>query len=72
MFVTKITEDCYTEADEENLGFCISCKRFTTSCCEPDARKYECEECGKNTVYGAEEALIMGVIDFSDDESDDD
>jgi hypothetical protein len=25
---------------------------------EPDARKYECESCGANSVYGAEELLM--------------
>jgi len=47
------------EADE-NLGFCIACGADAFDC-EPDARKYECEECGLLEVYGAEELLIMGV-----------
>ena len=29
--------------------------------CEPDARGYECEHCGKFKVYGAEECLMMGI-----------
>ena len=28
--------------------------------CEPDARNYPCDACGTNTVYGAQELLIMG------------
>lgn len=38
----------------DNPGFCTSCGAEADQC-EPDAREYECEECGENTVYGAEE-----------------
>ena len=48
------------EAINNMDGWCTTCKDFTTGCCEPDARAYECELCGENTVYGAEEALLMG------------
>lgn len=45
------------EADE-NLGFCLACGEQQEGC-EPDARGYECEACGENQVYGAEEILVM-------------
>ncbi len=43
---------------DENLGFCISCgaEHFE---CEPDAMKYDCDECGEPEVYGAEMLLLM-------------
>lgn len=41
----------------DNPGFCIACGLEHDSC-EPDARKYVCEACGEQTVYGAEELLI--------------
>ena len=53
--------DRIQEATEMSEGWCTTCNDFTTGCCEPDAREYECELCGENTVYGAEEALFMGV-----------
>ena len=40
-----------------NDGFCIECGECQGGC-EPDARKYTCESCGKRAVYGAEELLI--------------
>ena len=43
----------------DNLGFCVSCGHEQEGC-EPDAAKYECEECGERAVYGAEQLLIMG------------
>ena len=49
------------EAMENNEGFCIECGE-SKSCCEPDARNYECESCGKKTVFGAEELLISGRV----------
>lgn len=43
------------------VGFCIACGEMQEGV-EPDARRYECEGCGKNKVYGAEEILlIMGA-----------
>ena len=41
------------EAMEGQYGFCIACGA-ERSCCEPDARKYPCEGCGQEEVYGAE------------------
>lgn len=41
----------------DNPGFCLACGEDADNC-EPDARKYHCECCEKNTVYGAEEILI--------------
>jgi len=42
----------------ENPGFCLACGSDAYGC-EPDAREYECEECGAGLVYGAEEVLMM-------------
>lgn len=44
---------------DDGTGFCVSCGAQHGGC-EPDARKYECDDCGKHTVYGAEELLLMG------------
>ena len=45
----------------DNPGFCIDCGEESNSC-EPDAREYECDDCGKRKVYGAEEIAFMGVF----------
>lgn len=45
---------------QDNIGFCLACGEEQDGC-EPDARKYECEVCGQNRVYGAEEILLMGA-----------
>jgi hypothetical protein len=42
----------------ENPGLCIACGAERDGC-EPDARGYECYECSENTVFGAEEILMM-------------
>ena len=42
----------------DNAGFCLACGAEADGC-EPDARRYECEECGEHKVYGASELLIM-------------
>ena len=41
----------------DDPGFCIRCGADAEAV-EPDARRYECEACGKRGVYGAEELLI--------------
>lgn len=40
----------------DNPGFCRACGHEQDGC-EPDARKYKCENCGKREVYGAAEFL---------------
>lgn len=49
------------EAMVDNIGFCTTCGA-ERECCEPDARKYECDECGAFAVYGAEELVMMGLV----------
>jgi hypothetical protein len=62
----SITADRIMEACErrdtvmDNPGFCIACGEDADGC-EPDARGYECECCGRRCVYGAEELLLMVV-----------
>ena len=46
----------------ENPGFCIACGAEHDGC-EPDASGYSCEVCGESKVYGAEEILIMGLVE---------
>lgn len=46
--------------DLGSAGFCAACGHEQDGC-EPDARGYECEECGENQVYGAQELLLMGA-----------
>jgi predicted RNA-binding Zn-ribbon protein involved in translation (DUF1610 family) len=43
----------------EYIGICTACG-FEQEGVEPDARRYECEDCGAHKVYGAEELLLMG------------
>lgn len=45
------------ESREEYTGFCIRCG-MEKGGVEPDARKYECDECGKRTVYGGEQIVL--------------
>ena len=64
----KFTEEEYQTHVEDNDGLCLACGEWTFGGCEPDAENYSCEACGKNKVIGAENALIMGAIEFSEDE----
>lgn len=44
------------------VGFCLECGAEKDGC-EPDARNYECDECGTFAVFGAEECIIMGTVE---------
>lgn len=48
------------EMVNESQGFCLSCGEVHESI-EPDARRYECDCCGAEKVYGAEELALMGL-----------
>jgi hypothetical protein len=45
--------------NDDGSGFCTQCGAEAYGV-EPDARGYECEECGADAVYGAEELVLMG------------
>jgi hypothetical protein len=66
MKITKEQLEIVISLYEENerncmdYGLCLNCG-YEQDCCEPDACEYECEECGKNTVYGAAEIVMMGA-----------
>lgn len=63
----KISIDQIMDAVEsgEYIGICIACGHEQEGC-EPDARRYECESCGKPKVYGAEELLLMTGLTHPD------
>jgi len=44
--------------NDDYEGICIACGEDAEGV-EPDARKYECESCGKEKVYGCQELLFM-------------
>lgn len=48
-------------ADDAQEGFCVTCGT-SRECCEPDAREYPCDECGTQTVFGAQELVMMGLV----------
>jgi hypothetical protein len=55
----RVADACHQrETSLDNPGFCLACGADHDGC-EPDARGYECYECGKNTVYGSEECLML-------------
>jgi hypothetical protein len=45
-------------AEENGVGFCRACGAEAHGV-EPDARRYKCDACELNFVYGAEELLLM-------------
>lgn len=47
--------------EEEYIGFCVACGEEQEGV-EPDARRYECESCGEDRVYGAQEILLSLVV----------
>lgn len=54
---TSLDELLWTARDED-AGYCLSCGAFAYGV-EPDARRYACEVCGQETVYGIEEVSLM-------------
>jgi Zn finger protein HypA/HybF involved in hydrogenase expression len=62
---TPISQAEYELAREQYDGWCHVCKDFTREETEPDAEEYDCPECGGNTVTGAENALIAGLIELA-------
>ncbi len=57
----RFTLEQIEAADSDYGGFCLACGAEAFNC-EPDARKYHCESCDLNLVYGAQEIGMMGLV----------
>ena len=68
--IIRISQETYAEMSENYGGYCTQCGDEASGV-EPDARKYVCESCGERAVYGIEELLISGLIQFPDGDSED-
>ena len=55
------TEDEMYAVNSSDEGFCLGCGS-TRSGVEPDARRYPCESCGEDLVYGFQELLFMDLL----------
>ena len=66
-FVPIVTEDEMFELMDCYEGFCVMCGAVR-GCCEPDARQYLCESCGKRGVYGFQELLLMGILQLEEED----
>ena len=64
--VFMFEEQEFLYASEDCQGRCIKCGDEAFGV-EPDARKYKCESCEENGVYGLDELLMMGQIMFVDE-----
>jgi predicted RNA-binding Zn-ribbon protein involved in translation (DUF1610 family) len=45
----------------DSPGWCLTCGEEVDGV-EPDARRYMCGCCGKKSIYGMEELLMMGLL----------
>jgi hypothetical protein len=63
----SITAEEYQDHCENYDGVCLACGEFSCGGVEPDAENYGCDCCGKNKVYGTEQALLIGMLTISED-----
>lgn len=62
--ISMTESECRSLSDAYS-GICVGvCQKVTADGVEPDARKYKCPQCGEHTVYGIEEAVLMGHVEF--------
>lgn len=59
----RFTVDQYIDLERDMVGICRQCGEEKASC-EPDARKYPCDHCGANEVYGTDELLARGELEI--------
>lgn len=59
----QMFESEYRYYRENYIGLCVECGAECDSV-EPDATSYTCHNCGACQVYGVEELLIRGRIEF--------
>lgn len=67
--MSTYTIEEYQQHVDNYDGFCRVCCGFTRDgSTEPDAENYECPVCDGMTVCGAENALILGLFSFANDD----
>lgn len=66
----KMSMAQYLESRKHYDGFCYACGNLNEGSHEPDAEKYECEDCGELASYGIETAYIMGHVTLTDEDLD--
>jgi hypothetical protein len=49
-------------------GICLNCGEMQYGGVEPDARRYHCEACGEESVYGLPEALVMDRVTVQEED----
>lgn len=66
----KLSIEEYATYTDENAGYCKTCDAITVeSGVEPDADGYACAKCGERTVYGVEQAVLMGLIEVAEEDA---
>jgi hypothetical protein len=63
----RLSEEEFQSLRDEDAGMCLACGEYAYGV-EPDARRYTCECCGVKSVYGLEEALVMGRVEITSGE----
>jgi len=64
LFPIKILKSEYLYHRKEYDGLCRFCGSWSFGGAEPDAEHYYCHECENRGVTGAENALLMGLIEI--------
>ena len=60
--ISMTESECFELHDDG--GICLGCDS-TQSPVEPDAKRVNCESCGKPSVYGVAQLLLMGRIEIT-------
>ena len=66
MDTIKVNTEDYLDATDSYMGWCPTCKAFTRDATEPDAEEYDCPVCDGREVVGAEQALLLGLIEVEE------
>ena len=61
--VLRVCETEYGNLESDHAGLCFGCGEIAYGV-EPDASRYQCESCDEDRVYGLENAMMMGRIEF--------
>ena len=57
-----VSTDYFQDMCDSLYGYCTTCGDFTRDSTESDAQDYDCPQCGENTVMGADNAMLEGLL----------
>ena len=68
--IKMLFADFCEQQAEGGIGYCAVCNHQHDDYVDPDGRDILCAYCGRHSVYGLDELMMMSLVEFTDEDFD--